>query len=87
MHRTAREAMVVSWTKDLISAVKFFKKYPPIDVGNESKLAYVEYADSENEAMEAFKYINSLTKQQKLDLIKTQNPDLITIIPGVHIDL
>lgn len=72
----------IGFSKDIIASIAFEGRLPVIK--EPSRLIYLEIADNLESANERFEHIYRLNRQQKFELIQNQNPDLITIQPGVN---
>lgn len=78
--------MHIGYSHDILKTVEFYKKMPSLN-NRVSRLIYLEIAPSVESANIRFEELRILPLNDLIVQIKKQNPDFITIQPGINMDI
>lgn len=84
-----RKSIHAGWTVDIVKAIEQYNRIPSISwPAKKSNMLvwFIEYTDQE-EAKSDFEKVTRLTLEQKIELVKTINPDFIELVPGVNFEM
>jgi putative endonuclease len=82
-----RKNLHVGLCADLLKTLDFYKKMPTLFFDNSqqlNRLVYFEEINTEEQAMERFKVINTYTRSQKEKMIRAVNPDWVDLTIGLN---
>ena len=84
-----RNNLHVGLCSDLLKTLDFYKNMPTLffDSAQQlSRLVYFEEINSEDMAMERFKYVSTFTRPQKEKMIRSVNKEWIDLTIGLNIE-
>lgn len=84
-----RKNLHVGMCADLLKTLQFYTDMPTLffDSAQQlNRLVYFEEINTEEQAMERFKYVSTFTRPQKEKLIRSVNPNWIDLTIGLNIE-
>jgi len=84
-----RNNLHVGMCSDLLKTLKFYSEMPTLFFDSSrhlNRLVYFEEINSEEMAMDRFKYVSTFTRPQKEKMIRSVNPDWIDLTIGLNIE-
>ena len=84
-----RNNLHVGLCSDLLKTLQFYKEMPTLFFDNSkqlNRLVYFEEINTEEQAMERFKYVSTFTRAQKEKMIRPVNPDWVDLTVGLTIE-
>lgn len=84
-----RNNLHVGLCADLLKTLDFYKQMPTLffDSAQQlSRLVYFEEINSEEQAMERFKYVSTFTRPQKEKMIRSVNKEWIDLTIGLNME-
>lgn len=82
-----RDNFLVGTTSDLKKAISFFKEMPSLKPENKIRLVYLEGYETQADASIRFKEVSALTKDIKIQLVQTINPEFVEMVPGKNVEI
>ena len=84
-----RKNLHVGLCSDLLKTLQFYTQMPTLffDSAQQlNRLVYFEEINTEEQAMERFKYVSTFTRAQKEKMIRPVNPDWVDLTIGLNIE-
>ena len=84
-----RKNLHVGLCSDLLKTLQFYTQMPTLffDSAQQlNRLVYFEEINTEEQAMERFKYISTFTRAQKEKMIRPVNPDWVDLTIGLDFE-
>jgi len=85
-----RNNLHVGLCTDLLKTLQFYSEMPTLFFDSSkhlNRLVYFEEINSEEMAMDRFKFVSTFTRPQKEKMIRSVNPDWIDLTIGLNIEL
>lgn len=85
-----RNNLHVGLCADLLKTLQFYSEMPTLFFDSSkhlNRLVYFEEINSEEIAMDRFKFVSTFTRPQKEKMIRSVNPDWIDLTIGLNIEL
>ena len=85
-----RNNLHVGLCADLLKTLQFYSEMPTLFFDSSkhlNRLVYFEEINSEEMAMDRFKFVSTFTRPQKEKMIRSVNPDWIDLTIGLNIEL
>jgi putative endonuclease len=82
-----RKNLHVGLCSDLLKTLQFYTQMPTLffDSAQQlNRLVYFEEINTEEQAMERFKYVSTFTRAQKEKMIRPVNPDWVDLTIGLN---
>lgn len=79
--------MSVGTTTKIKEVAGWYNKIPSLKPHDEAKLVYLEYGHIPQEIQDRFDLIFQLPMEDKIELVKSINPDFIPLVIGQNIDV
>jgi len=82
-----RTNLHVGLCADLLKTLEFYSQMPNLFFDNSrqlSRLVYFEEINTEEQAVERFKYVSTFTRPMKEKMIRSVNPDWIDLTIGLN---
>jgi putative endonuclease len=82
-----RNNLHVGLCSDLLQTLEFYSQMPTLFFDNSrqlNRLVYFEEINTEEQAMERFKYVSTFTRSMKEKMIRSVNPDWIDLTVGLN---
>lgn len=82
-----RTNLHVGLCSDMLKTLEFYREMPTLffDAAQKlNRLVYFEEINTEEQAMERFKFVSTFTRAQKEKLIRAVNADWIDLTPGLN---
>ena len=84
-----RKNLHVGLCSDLLKTLNFYTQMPTLffDSAQQlNRLVYFEEINTEEQAMERFKYVSTFTRAQKEKMIRPVNPDWVDLTIGLNFE-
>ncbi|GAB2690130.1 GIY-YIG nuclease family protein [Mucilaginibacter koreensis] len=84
-----RTNLHVGMCSDLLKTLQFYRDMPTLffDSAKQlNRLVYFEEINTEEQAMERFKFVSTFTRPQKEKMIRSVNPDWIDLTIGLNFE-
>ena len=84
-----RNNLHVGLCSDLLKTLQFYQQMPTLffDSAQQlNRLVYFEEINSEEQAMERFKFVSTFTRPQKEKMIRAVNPDWVDLTIGLNFE-
>ncbi len=84
-----RKNLHVGLCSDLLKTLNFYTQMPTLffDSAQQlNRLVYFEEINTEEQAMERFKYVSTFTRAQKEKMIRPVNPDWVDLTIGLNVE-
>jgi putative endonuclease len=84
-----RNNLHVGLCSDILKTLDFYRQMPTLffDSAQQlNRLVYFEEINTEEQAMERFKYVSTFTRPQKEKMIRSVNPDWIDLTIGLNFE-
>jgi putative endonuclease len=84
-----RNNLHVGLCTDLLKTIQFYSEMPTLFFDSSkhlNRLVYFEEINSEEMAMDRFKFVSTFTRAQKEKMIRSVNPDWIDLTIGLNIE-
>lgn len=84
-----RKNLHVGLCSDLLKTLQFYTQMPTLffdSAQHLTRLVYFEEINTEEQAMERFKYVSTFTRAQKEKMIRPVNPDWVDLTIGLNIE-
>ena len=84
-----RNNLHVGLCSDLLKTLEFYRQMPTLFFDNSkqlNRLVYFEEINTEEQAMERFKFVSTFTRPQKEKMIRSVNPDWIDLTIGLNFE-
>ncbi len=85
-----RNNLHVGLCTDLLKTLQFYSEMPTLFFDSSkhlNRLVYFEEINSEEMAMDRFKFVSTFTRPQKEKMIRSVNPDWIDLTIGLNIEM
>src|SRR3954467_5231189 len=82
-----RNNLHVGLCSDLLKTLQFYRQMPTLffDSAQQlNRLVYFEEINTEEQAMERFKFVSTFTRPQKEKMIRSVNPDWVDLTIGLN---
>jgi putative endonuclease len=82
-----RNNLHVGLCSDLLKTLDFYTKMPTLffdSAQHLNRLVYFEEINTEEQAMDRFKYVSTFTRPQKEKMIRSVNPDWVDLTIGLN---
>jgi len=84
-----RNNLHVGLCSDILKTLNFYREMPTLffDTAQQlNRLVYFEEINTEEQAMERFKYVSTFTRPQKEKMIRSVNPDWVDLTIGLNFE-
>ena len=84
-----RNNLHVGLCSDLLKTLQFYRQMPTLffDSAQQlNRLVYFEEINTEEQAMERFKFVSTFTRPQKEKMIRSVNPDWVDLTIGLNFE-
>jgi putative endonuclease len=84
-----RNNLHVGLCSDLLKTLQFYRQMPTLFFDNAqqlNRLVYFEEINTEEQAMERFKFVSTFTRPQKEKMISSVNPDWVDLTIGLNFE-
>src|ERR1700753_1044550 len=84
-----RNNLHVGLCSDILKTLNFYREMPTLffDTAQQlNRLVYFEEINTEEQAMERFKYVSTFTRPQKEKIIRSVNPDWVDLTIGLNFE-
>ncbi|QJD98148.1 GIY-YIG nuclease family protein [Mucilaginibacter robiniae] len=84
-----RSNLHVGLCSDMVKTINFYREMPTLffDQAQQlSRLVYFEEINSEEDAMERFKFVSAFTRSQKEKMIRSVNPNWLDLTTNLNIE-
>lgn len=84
-----RNNLHVGLCSDILKTLQFYRDMPTLffDTGRQlNRLVYFEEINTEEQAMERFKFVSTFTRSQKEKMIRSVNPDWVDLTIGLNFE-
>ena len=84
-----RNNLHVGLCSDILKTLNFYREMPTLffDKAQQlNRLVYFEEINTEEQAMERFKYVSTFTRPQKEKMIRSVNPDWVDLTIGLNFE-
>jgi len=84
-----RKNLHVGLCSDLLKTLQFYTQMPTLffdSAQHLTRLVYFEEINTEEQAMERFKYVSTFTRAQKEKMIRPVNPDWVDLTIGLNVE-
>ena len=84
-----RNNLHVGLCSDILKTLNFYREMPTLffDTAQQlNRLVYFEEINTEEQAMERFKYVSTFTRPQKEKMIRSVNPDWVDLTIGLSFE-
>jgi putative endonuclease len=84
-----RNNLHVGLCSDLLKTLQFYNEMPTLffdSAQHLNRLVYFEEINTEEQAMDRFKYVSTFTRAQKEKMIRPVNPDWVDLTVGLAIE-
>ena len=84
-----RNNLHVGLCSDILKTLQFYRQMPTLffDSAQQlNRLVYFEEINTEDQAMERFKYVSTFTRAQKEKMIRSVNPDWVDLTIGLNFE-
>ena len=84
-----RKNLHVGLCSDLLKTLDFYRQMPTLFFDNSNqlnRLVYFEEINTEEQAMERFKFVSTFTRPQKEKMIRSVNPNWIDLTIGLNFE-
>ena len=84
-----RNNLHVGMCSDLLKTLQFYRQMPTLffDSAQQlNRLVYFEEINTEEQAMERFKFVSTFTRPQKEKMIRSVNPDWVDLTIGLNFE-
>ncbi len=82
-----RNNLHVGLCSDILKTLQFYREMPTLffDTAQQlNRLVYFEEINTEDQAMERFKFVSTFTRPQKEKMIRSVNPDWVDLTIGLN---
>ena len=84
-----RNNLHVGLCSDILKTLNFYREMPTLffDTAQQlNRLVYFEEINTEEQAMERFKFVSTFTRPQKEKMIRSVNPDWVDLTIGLNFE-
>ena len=84
-----RNNLHVGLCSDLLKTLEFYRQMPTLFFDNSkqlNRLVYFEEINTEEQAMERFKFVSTFTRPQKEKMIRSVNPNWVDLTIGLNFE-
>src|SRR5205085_8097578 len=84
-----RNNLHVGLCSDILKTLQFYREMPTLffDTAQQlNRLVYFEEINTEEQAMERFKFVSTFTRPQKEKMIRSVNPNWIDLTIGLNVE-
>jgi len=84
-----RNNLHVGLCSDILKTLQFYREMPTLffDTAQQlNRLVYFEEINTEEQAMERFKFVSTFTRPQKEKMIRSVNPDWVDLTIGLNFE-